>query len=53
MQYQDYAGSKGVQNYSDLKFGDNPELEKIWLSNVYPGVDSDPLSVIQVMARSG
>ena len=52
-QYQDYAGSKGVQNYSNLKFGDNPDLERIWLTNVYPGVDSDPLSVIKMKARSG
>ena len=51
-QYRDFAKGEDVANSGSLQFGENLELEKLWLDRLYPGLQNHPTALVKSLASS-
>ena len=49
-QYRGYAAKQGVAGSYDLQFGQKADLEKKWIQESYPGMNSNPKEFAKLLA---
>ena len=51
-QYRDFAKKEGVKNSGSLQFDQDLNLENLWLQQLYPGIQGNPINLVKSLASS-